>query len=162
MEAARVDLHQLVSGMIELYGPCMNEQGLRLEFHSAGPVEVIADAALLHRMVSNLLDNEMKHLPPSRTVTVALSEQDNWAQLVIEDDGPGFSSDIEQDLFKPRVKGSDSRGYGLGLAFVQAVAGAHGGSIVAENRDGGGARLIIRLPLAAQAGHPSLETASAD
>lgn len=158
---ARIDLHQLLNGMIELYGPCMNEKGLRLEFHSAGRVEVIADAALLHRMVANLLDNEMKHLPPSRTVTIALSEQDDAAQLVIEDDGPGFPAEIESDLFKPRVKGSDSRGYGLGLAFVQAVAGAHGGSTVAENRESGGARLIIRLPLAAQAAHVPVEAASA-
>jgi signal transduction histidine kinase len=158
----RIDLHQLLIGMIELYGPGMNEKGLRLDFYSAGRVEVIADAALLHRMVANLLDNEMKHLPPSRTVTIALGEQDNSAQLVIEDDGPGFSSEIEPDLFKPRVKGSDSRGYGLGLAFVQAVAGAHGGSTVAENREGGGARLIVRLPLAAQGAHAPLEAASAD
>jgi signal transduction histidine kinase len=140
----------------------MNEKGLRLELHSAGPVEVIADAAMLHRMVSNLLDNEMKHLPPSRTVTVAVTEESNWAQLIIEDDGPGFSPDIEPDLFKPRVKGSDSRGYGLGLAFVQAVAGAHGGSTVAENREGGGARLIVRLPLAAESTRTPMQAASAD
>jgi signal transduction histidine kinase len=159
---ARVDLQQLVSGMIELYGPCMNEKGLRLEFRSSGRIEVIADAALLHRMVSNLLDNEMKHLPPSRTVTIALSEHDNSAQLLVEDDGPGFASEIEPDLFKLRVKGSDSRGYGLGLAFVQAVAGAHGGSTAAENREGGGARLIVRLPLAAETRQASLEAASAD
>jgi signal transduction histidine kinase len=159
---ARIDLHQLLSGMIELYGPCMNEKGLRLEFYSAGRLEVIADAALLHRMVANLLDNEMKHLPPSRTVTIALNEQESSAQIVIEDDGPGFSSEIEPDLFKPRVKGSDSRGYGLGLAFVQAVAGAHGGSTTAENREAGGARLIVRLPLAAHTAHAPLEAASAD
>jgi signal transduction histidine kinase len=162
MRAAGLDLQQLVSGMVELYGPCMNEKGLRLELHSAGPVEVIADAAMLHRMVSNLLDNEMKHLPPSRTVTVAVTEESNWAQLIIEDDGPGFSPDIEPDLFKPRVKGSDSRGYGLGLAFVQAVAGAHGGSTVAENREGGGARLIVRLPLAAESTRTPMQAASAD
>jgi signal transduction histidine kinase len=113
-------------------------------------------------MVANLLDNEMKHLPPSRTVTIAVNEQDNSGQLVIEDDGPGFSPEIESDLFKPRVKGSDSRGYGLGLAFVQAVARAHGGSTTAENREGGGARLIVRLPLAAEAAHTPMEAARAD
>ena len=108
----------------------------------------MADAALLHRMVANLLDNEMKHLPPSRTVTIALRSVDEFAQVMIEDDGPGFSAEIEPNLFKPGVKGSDSRGYGLGLAFVQAVAGAHGGSVRAENRESGGARLTIQLPLA--------------
>ena len=147
-EPARVDLQQLLKGMIELYQPCMNEKGLRLEFHSRGPLEVMADAALLHRMVANLLDNEMKHLPPSRTVSIALSEEEGSAQLVVEDDGPGFSAEIESDLFKARVKGTESRGYGLGLAFVQAVVGVHGGAIRAENREGGGARLVVELPLA--------------
>ena len=150
LEPARIDLGQLLVGMIELYQPCMNEKGLRLDFSSSGPVEVMADAALLHRMVANLLDNEMKHLPPSRTVTIGLRAVDEFAQLVVEDDGPGFSAEIEPDLFKPGVKGSESRGYGLGLAFVQAVAGAHGGSIQAENRENGGARLTIQLPLAAR------------
>ena len=147
----RIDLEQLLDGMIELYQPCMDEKGLRLDFSASGPVEVMADAALLHRMVANLLDNEMKHLPPSRTVTIGLRAVDEFAQLILEDDGPGFSAEIAPDLFKPGVKGSESRGYGLGLAFVQAVAGAHGGAVRAENREGGGARLTVQLPLAARA-----------
>jgi signal transduction histidine kinase len=150
LQSERIDLEQLLDGMIELYQPCMNEKGLQLDFNSSGPVEVIADAALLHRMVANLLDNEMKHLPPSRTVTIALHSVGEFAQVVIEDDGPGFSAEIEPDLFKPGVKGSESRGYGLGLAFVQAVAGAHGGSVQAENRETVGARMTIQLPLAAR------------
>jgi signal transduction histidine kinase len=144
----RIDLQQLLDGMIELYQPCMNEKGLRIDFSSSGPAEVMADAGLLHRMVANLLDNEMKHLPPSRTVTIALHAANDFARLVIEDDGPGFSVGIAPDLFKPGVKGTESRGYGLGLAFVQAVAGAHGGSVRAENRESGGARLTVELPLA--------------
>ena len=148
LEPKRMDLEQLLDGMIELYQPCMNEKGLRLEFSSSGPVEVMADAGLLHRMVANLLDNEMKHLPPARTVTIALRSVGEVAEIMVEDDGPGFATEIEQDLFKPGVKGSASRGYGLGLAFVQAVAGAHRGSVRAENRESGGARLTVRLPLA--------------
>lgn len=148
MQAATVDLEGLVSEMIELYGPGMNDRGLRLEFVSSGALPVKADAALLHRMVANLLDNEMKHLPAARTVRIALSAVDRFAQMSVEDDGPGFAPDITQDLFKAGVKGTGSRGYGLGLAFVHAVAGAHGGSATAENRAGGGARVVVKLPLA--------------
>jgi len=150
LEPERIDLQQLIDGMIELYQPCMNEKGLRLDFSSSGPVEVMADTGLLHRMVANLLDNEMKHLPASRTVMIAVRSADEFAQVIVEDDGPGFSAEIQPDLFKPGVRGSESRGYGLGLAFVQAVAGAHGGSVRAENREDGGARLVIQLPLAAR------------
>jgi signal transduction histidine kinase len=148
MQSATVDLEALVSEMIELYGPGMNERGLRLEFVASGPLPVKADAALLHRMVANLLDNEMKHLAAARTVSIALTTADGFAQMTVEDDGPGFAPEITEDLFKAGVKGTASRGYGLGLAFVQAVAGAHGGSAMAENGERGGARVVIRLPLA--------------
>jgi signal transduction histidine kinase len=50
-------------------------------------------------------------------------------------------------LFERRVKGKDSNGHGLGLAFVDAVARAHGGAVAAGNRESGGARLVITLPL---------------
>src|SRR5581483_11312749 len=151
VEPERVDLEQLLDGMIELYRPCMSEKGLRLEFSAGQPVEVMADAGLVHRMIANLLDNEMKHLPPARTVSIALRAAGEFAEIVVEDDGPGFSPELEGQLFRPGVKGSASRGYGLGLAFVQAVAGAHGGAIRAENREGGGARLTVQLPLVAHA-----------
>jgi K+-sensing histidine kinase KdpD len=51
-------------------------------------------------------------------------------------------------MFRPRVKSAGSAGKGLGLAFVDAVVGAHGGKITAENRAEGGARLTIELALA--------------
>jgi signal transduction histidine kinase len=151
MQPASVDLEALLGEMIELYGPGMNERGLQLEFVTSGPLHVKADAALLHRMIANLLDNEMKHLPAARTVRIALGAVDGFAQMTVEDDGPGFAPEITQDLFKAGVKGTGSRGYGLGLAFVQAVAGAHGGSATAENReDRGGARVVVKLPVAAE------------
>jgi signal transduction histidine kinase len=148
LERARVDLDELVRVMVELYEPCMSETGLRIKLHSSGPLVVTADAALLHRMMANLFDNEMKHLPASCTVTISLAESDGFGVMVLEDDGPGFAAEIRESIFEARVKGRDSVGHGLGLAFVQAVASAHNGEVTAVNRDEGGARLTIRLPLA--------------
>lgn len=146
-----VDLDDMLRVMIELYDPCMGEKGLRLQLRSSGPVEVFADESLLHRMAANLLDNEMKHLPATCTVTVALSTLGDFASIVLEDNGPGFAAEISGKVFESRVKSADSPGYGLGLAFVQAVASAHNGNVTAENRPEGGARLTITLPLAASA-----------
>jgi signal transduction histidine kinase len=148
LDRTAIDLDELVRAMIDLYGPCLAERGVRVGLSSAGPVEVWADAALLHRVVANLFDNELKHLPASCTVTVSLAAEGGWALLVLEDDGPGFASEISLDLFRSGVKGRDSAGHGLGLAFVEAVLGAHGGTVSAVNRPEGGARLSIRLPLA--------------
>ena len=98
-------------------------------------------------MVANLFDNELKHLPASCTVTVQLESADGLALLSVEDDGPGFSHEVSEHLFERRVKGRESSGHGLGLAFVDAVVRAHGGTITATNRESGGARIALALPL---------------
>jgi signal transduction histidine kinase len=151
-----VDLNELLRVMIDLYEPCMAEKGLRIKLSSAGPVEVSADAALIHRVVANLFDNELKHLPPSSTVTISLSAANDAASLLVEDDGPGFAPEILSQIFERRVKGRNSSGHGLGLAFVEAVVRAHGGTVEASNHLGGGAQISISLPLSSKS-QPALD-----
>ena len=122
---------------------------------SLGPVTVFADASLLHRMVANLLDNELKHLPASCTVTIELESGENGASLILEDDGPGFDSEVLDHVFERRVKGRNSDGHGLGLAFVDAVAHAHGGTVSVTNRETGGARITVNIPFASEVGSDS-------
>jgi signal transduction histidine kinase len=144
---SEINLDELLRIMIDLYEPSMAEKGLQIRLRSAGPVTVEADAALVHRMIANLFDNELKHLPASCTVTVQLEACDGVALLSLEDDGPGFSSEVREHLFERRIKGKESSGHGLGLAFVDAVVRAHGGGITAANREGGGAHIALTLPL---------------
>jgi signal transduction histidine kinase len=146
-----IELDELFRVMIDLYEPSMSERGLQIRLHSGGPMKVTADAALIHRMIANLFDNELKHLPAASSVTVQLKAQDDMALLVLEDDGPGFAAEVIQHLFERRVKGRESNGHGLGLAFVDAVVRAHGGAVTAGNREGGGARIVITLPLTSDA-----------
>lgn len=142
------DLRELLRVMIDLYEPSMSEKGLRVRLRCDAEVKVNADTALLHRMIANLLDNELKHLPLACSVTVEARSAEDAALLIFEDNGPGFDPEVLQRLFDRRVKGRDSNGHGLGLAFVDAVARAHGGTVAASNREGGGARIVITLPIA--------------
>jgi signal transduction histidine kinase len=151
-----VDLNELLKAMLDLYEPSMTEKGLAVRLRSGGPLLISVDAALVHRMVANLLDNELKHLPPSCTLTIELRAEDDAAKLILEDDGPGFDSDVLPHLFERRVKGRDSNGHGLGLAFVDAVARAHSGTAEASNRESGGARIIVTLPLDSKESHHPL------
>jgi signal transduction histidine kinase len=146
LSRTNVDLDELVRIMIDLYEPSLSEKGLRVNLRSAGPVTVLADAALLHRVIANLLDNELNHVPASCTVSITLGTSENAATLIVEDDGPGFASEIGLHMFEQRVKGRDSKGHGLGLAFVEAVVRAHAGSVTASNRPEGGALLSITWP----------------
>jgi signal transduction histidine kinase len=110
-------------------------------------VVVDADLNLMNRVVSNLLENELTHLPAGSKVNVRLRSQQGSAELVFEDNGPGFPPDIGNQGFKRFVKGKNSPGHGLGLAFVDAVAQAHGGGARVSDRPGGGAVVTLLLPV---------------
>jgi signal transduction histidine kinase len=144
----QIELDELLRVMTDLYEPSMAEKGLQIGLNSADPVTIHADAALTHRMIANLFDNELKHLPPACTVTIRLQVEDDSVSIVFEDDGPGFSPEVMPQLFERRVKGRESNGHGLGLAFIDAVARAHGGTVTACNRESGGAQVTVSLPLA--------------
>ncbi len=145
---SEIDLGELLRVMTDLYEPSMAEKGLQIRLHSAGSVKIEADAALIHRMIANLFDNELKHLPTACTVTIRLQTEDESIEMIFEDDGPGFSAEVMHHLFERRVKGIESNGHGLGLAFIDAVARAHGGKVTVCNREIGGAKIAVTLPLA--------------
>jgi signal transduction histidine kinase len=133
---------------VELYEPSMSERGLKVSLLSHGAVWITGDAGLLHRMTANLFDNELRHLPSGSSLTIRLEALENAAKLTVEDNGPGFDEQILPSLFQRRIRGKNSTGHGLGLAFIDAVVRAHGGTINASNADGGGASIVIVLPAA--------------
>jgi signal transduction histidine kinase len=142
-----IDLAELIRVMIDLYEPSMTEKGLQIQFPSPSSATIEADAALIHRMIANLFDNELKHLPAACTVTIRIQTEDDSVSLIFEDNGPGFSPEVLPLLFEGRVKGRWSNGHGLGLAFIDAVARAHDGTVTAGNRETGGAHVTVTLPL---------------
>jgi len=142
-----VDLDELLRSMVDLYEPSLTERGLKVLVRSPAALIVSADAALLHRMLANLLDNSIKHLPPGTTINIQLQALPEFGRLEIEDDGPGFPPEVVDRPFEKYVKGKGSSGSGLGLAFVEAVVRAHGGQIKAFNGPRGGACIVIDLPL---------------
>lgn len=153
-----IDLEDLLRSMIALYEPSMSEKDLRVRLDSHGPVRISGDEGLIHRMIANLFDNELKHLTAGHAVIVQLAQHDADASVVLIDDGTGFDPEVRSRLFTGRVRGKNSTGHGLGLAFVDAVVRAHAGTITATNADSGGARIAITLPLgaAAASSHPAV------
>ena len=150
-----IDLSRLVETMADLYEPSMAERGIRIRVSGESGVAVNGDEGLIHRMIANLLDNELKHLAPGSNVSITLQSRDDMAVVKVEDDGRGFEPEILEHLFLGRVKGRTSSGHGLGLAFVDAVVQAHGGMVEAINREVRGARIVVSLPLfPKEARHP--------
>jgi signal transduction histidine kinase len=147
MDRGPVDFSDVVRQLVEIYQPAMAERHHEVTIDLEKHVVVDADSALLNRVVSNLIENEFTHLPVGCQVDIWLHTNEGSAELVIEDNGPGFPPDIRSRAFERFVKGNHSPGHGLGLAFVDAVVQAHGGVANIYDRDGGGAVISFLLPV---------------
>ncbi len=118
------------------------------------PAPVVADRAALERAVTNLRDNAVRH---ARTVRLTTSVLGGAAVLDVDDDGPGIALADRSRVLQRWVRLDDARsrpdggtgGTGLGLAIVAETAHAHGGDVQVLDSPLGGARLRLRLPLAA-------------
>jgi len=141
-----VDLSGMVTQLVDLYQPAIAERQHKLAVDLERGLVVDADVSLLSRVLSNLLDNELTHLPRGCEITIRLRSQQGLAELAIEDNGPGFSPEITAHAFERFVKGKRSPGHGLGLPFVNAVVQAHGGEVRIYDRPEGGAGLVVSLP----------------
>ncbi|MBA2320770.1 MAG: HAMP domain-containing histidine kinase [Deltaproteobacteria bacterium] len=108
------------------------------------PGEVSADATLLVRAVSGLLDNAARH--GGRVTALVVRTREGKVCFSVEDDGSGFPDGTAEQAFEPFHRGPGSSGVGLGLALVRGIAQAHGGSAGAGNREGGGARVWLEIP----------------
>ena len=147
MERGPVDLSDAVRQLVDIYQPAMAERHHEVTSDLEAHVVVDADLPLMNRVVSNLLENELTHLPSGCRVTIRLHAHEGSAELVIEDNGPGFPPEIGSRAFDRFVKGKHSPGHGLGLAFVDAVVQAHGGVAGISDRAGGGAVITLSLPV---------------
>ncbi len=107
------------------------------------------DAVLIERVLVNLLDNAMKHAPES-AVSITGRAHAGEVTISVEDRGPGLPEGADRlfDLFEQGNRESRAIGTGMGLAICRAIMQAHGGRIEAANREGGGARFTIALPVA--------------
>jgi signal transduction histidine kinase len=106
------------------------------------------DDVLLRRAFSNLVRNSMEACEgagvPAR-ISIRSDVVNDGAQLVIEDNGPGFSADALHKAFQPFAT-TKANGTGLGLAIVQKVIVSHNGNITAANAPHGGAQFRLWLP----------------
>jgi signal transduction histidine kinase len=116
---------------------------------TSGPTT--GDPVLLEHLVSNLIDNAVRHNVDDGMVVVRTGVLDGWATCQVENTGPVVPAYEVQNLFEPfRRLNTDriesAKGAGLGLSIVRSVAAAHGGTVVATPREGGGLIVTVRLP----------------
>jgi two-component sensor histidine kinase len=168
LEAQDVDLSDLALASVERLLPLARQSRITLATGDLPEVLVRGDPRYLGQMLTNLIENAIKYSSGiGKRVRVELAyEQERWAIIRVQDDGPGISEEHLPYLFERfyRVDKARSRwhghtsghsnkpqseepgGSGLGLAIVQWIVQAHGGEVRVESAIGSGSLFEVRLP----------------
>jgi len=112
---------------------------------------LVADPAMLRRVIDNLLDNAAKYSEAPAPVALVASAKDGMLQVAVRDEGIGIDPQDMPRLFTPFFRTDRSRargtgGVGLGMALAKRIVEAHGGSIAVESRPGLGTTVTFRVP----------------
>jgi signal transduction histidine kinase len=140
------DLAAIVDDVVLARSEEIGRRGLRLETALA-PATVTGDPKLVESLVTNLVDNAIRHNLPAGRIEVATS----GTSLRVGNTGPPIRADEVESLFEPfRQLGGDrtrrAGGHGLGLAIVRAIAAAHGATLVTRPGPGGGLTIEVTFP----------------
>ena len=149
-----VDATTAVADALAAYAATAGARGVTTAADRASETTVDADPVRLQQILGNLLSNAVRHTPAGGRVTVTVDQPEpGWVGFTVADTGPGFPVDALPGLFDRFTKSEGSAGSGLGLAIARDLVLAHGGTIEAANRPGGGAVVSLRLPAGPGADH---------
>lgn len=133
---AAFDLSGLVKSLGETYEPVAEDAGHFLDVAVQDGISFTGDRQLLAQLLTNLLENALRHTPEGTRVLLGLARTDSGVEIVVADNGPGIP-DAERDKVFDRFyrldRSRSTAGSGLGLAMVKAIAGLHGLSIRLED-----------------------------
>lgn len=145
-----VDLMELIAQVCEDARFEAQAGGRTLDYSGGGTAYAQVQGELIYRAIENVVRNAVKYSPPGAHIEVEAQQQPAGRLLLrIMDRGPGTSDQDLPRIFEPFFRGRGAAGgFGLGLAIARQAVLAHGGSIQAANREGGGLIVEISLPLA--------------
>ena len=145
-----LDLNRVVEEAVESARPGVEGAGLQLRLETGPSVTVPLDDEFTE-VVDNLVSNAAKYTPTGGEVEVTVTREDECAVLCVADTGPGVPPSERETIFEKFVRGEVVEpvpGLGLGLFITRGIVRSHDGEIAVEERPGGGARFVVRLPLA--------------
>lgn len=151
LEMVEIDLAAEVIALFEYFEALADDRAVRLILEGNAPL-IRGDRSMLRRAVTNLISNGLRYVPEGKALTVRIGGSDEIAELSVENNGPDISEEHMPRLFDRfyRVDSARQRsgeGAGLGLAIVESVVLAHGGTVSAQS-GAGATRFTLRLPIA--------------
>lgn len=127
-----VSLSEVATAVVELYEPVAADRGQGLQLRLTGRSSILGDRDLLFDLLSNLVDNAIKFTPEGGAVSVHVEDRPGVHVLAVEDTGPGIPAELRTRLFQRFARGDrarNTRGSGLGLSLVAAIARLHDAAI---------------------------------
>ncbi len=150
LERGPVELDRVVARAAELLAPQFEAAEVELETHLA-PAVVDGDEQRLAQVARNLLVNALKFTPAGGRVEIEVEASDGTARFAVSDSGSGIAADELAHVFERFWRGAGARGTagsGVGLAVVDELVRAHGGSVTAASEPGRGSTFTVELPRA--------------
>lgn len=141
-------LVDLVQDVFEKFELAAQPRGiaLRARFPERVPA-VLADLGMIERVLTNLLDNALRHVPEGGEVQIALAVREKAVEITVSDTGPGIAAELRAGLFRqPFEVGGARRGGGLGLRIVHRILELHGSGIELVDLPSRGAAFRFALP----------------
>ena len=152
VHADRRDLPELIQDAVNRARPLAEAGQITLAMAPTPPdlPPVQGDRLRLDRVLTNLIDNAIKFVPPGGTITIEAARAKTGVAVTVNDTGPGIPANQRERIFErfaQEKSGRERAGFGLGLAFCRSAIAAHGGRIWAEGGSHGvGTKIIFTLP----------------
>lgn len=141
-------LEEIISTVLTRLQKRLTERQVTVKLPPGMPM-LYADALMIEQVLINLLENVLRYTPEQSPIDISAKTSETTIDIAITDQGPGIPVGLEDKLFEKfyRVHHEAAQsGVGLGLSICKAIVMAHGGSIHAQNRIGGGAVFSFSLP----------------
>jgi signal transduction histidine kinase len=142
-----LDLFEVAEDVADLYRPMAEDKGLNLELHGEGGAVVTAHRQLLLQALLNLVDNAVKYTDAGR-VTIVIAHDAHHASISVTDTGPGIPIEDRVRVLEQFVRldpARTTRGNGLGLSLVAAIARLHGAELVLGGENGLDVKLVFKI-----------------
>ncbi len=161
-ERQSIDLATVARDVVAHFAVAAKKKDITLR-EDLSPALVAGDAALLDRLVGNLVENAVAYNHQLGWIEVSTRQTQDAAELVVSNSGPVVPTESIDTLFQPfrrltRDRTASSSSVGLGLSIVRAVARAHGGDATARPGSSGGLEVVVRLPRVEAPVRPSIRT----
>jgi two-component system, OmpR family, sensor kinase len=142
------DLRILASTAVERATTIGKDRGISVELAPGEAIFAEVDPDAIGIVIDNLIRNAVEHSPSNQVVTVGVAA---GPLIAVEDRGPGVPLELRTRIFEPFARGratdrTAGSGLGLGLAICRRIVDGHGGTVKVDDRGGGGARFVVRLP----------------